>query len=57
MLLVIDGGHFVAGAVIDDESGLVAMCAPILRKWLLGKNLDAVQEVCRRKGWQIAAKF
>ena len=50
-LFQIDGGHFCAGAVFNDNVCIHA--APIIR-WLVGKSLKFTNEYAVQKGWKLA---
>lgn len=41
--------HFVAGFETD---GIVRRCAPILKRWLLGKTDQEASAIIAQKGWE-----
>lgn len=50
-LIRIEASHFVAGFVVDEETGLVIDAAPIL-SWSIGKEWREVLAYISRKKWR-----
>jgi hypothetical protein len=50
MLVQVDGGHFCCGIILEDD--VVVEAAPILRKWIIGKQRDWLRSYFKRKGWK-----
>ncbi len=42
--------HFVAGFVMQGD--ICTEAAPILRRWVLGRNREAIRRTMQAKGWQ-----
>lgn len=50
ILWVVDSGFAMGGLVIN--RGKIVDCAPIFRKWFLGRTTGTVKQIIRnKKGW------
>jgi hypothetical protein len=48
----VDSGFAVGGLVIN--RGKVIECAPIFRKWFLGRATGTVRQMIRKRNWKLA---
>lgn len=48
-LWAVDSGFAFGGLVINRHK--VVECAPIFRKWFLGRTTGTVKQIIRNKGW------
>lgn len=53
ILAQITAPHFCAGLVIRGD--VCIECAPILRRWAMGRTRDAIRSHCERRGWTVRA--
>lgn len=49
ILWVVDSGFAMGGLVINRSK--VKECAPIFRKWFLGRTTGTCKQIIRNKGW------
>lgn len=49
-LVRVEAPHFVAGFVVDGD--VVTLCAPILKKHLLGKTVRQARKIIERQRWR-----
>ncbi len=52
LLVLIDTGFANAGLFVAKATGKVNDCAPILRKWFMGRTLEQVQQTCAKRNWK-----
>lgn len=50
-LWVVDSGFAVGGLIIRRHKCLD--CAPIFRKWFLGRMTGDIRQMCRNKNWKL----